>query len=424
MNKFLQTIIFFMLIGAMIAFIYSALRPAQYLAESEFLVISNNIETNCDKGLGAILARIIISEAFQDDLENIQNNENNFIVADYVKIKNYKNSNIVNIKTRGTSLAGTQKSAESIQKTILAQGHKYYSTQDKISIQTLVNSRIIRTPKVILNNALIGLMVGGIFGCVIIFATGLRLSIFTENKKTKIIYEKLKEKKVKYDANKDDDYTTIIKKRLEKELSKEPMEDLNLVEEGYVFEKTTKNYQEKKIIKKIGQKLTVNRDTGRKRITKETNNQKHAFEVRVIAASTMIVGKHNKKIKEDKVPENLPIFVKEGLSTQVDKQKDIITKGDSDKKTKSDDLEIIKKKEVTNQSKIDHQIEKITLVDKNNFSKVKPSIKNKSLVNTPSAKKASAHDIANGFAPDLENENGPSNEEIKDRLNRLLRGEL
>ena len=70
MNKFLQTILFFALVTSMVIFIYSALRPAQYLIESEFLVISDSLDSGCENNLGSVLSRVIKSKNFQNDLKN------------------------------------------------------------------------------------------------------------------------------------------------------------------------------------------------------------------------------------------------------------------------------------------------------------------------------------------------------------------
>ena len=414
MNKFLQTVIFFTLVSVMVTFIYSALRPAQYLAESEFLVISNSIEADCDKELGATLARAIISETFQKDLENIQVGENKLIVANYVKVKNYKNSNIINVRTRGTSLADTQKLSENIQKTLLSQGGKYYSAQDKIVIQTLISSKIIRTPKVILENTLKGLFAGIVLGTIITFSTGLRLNIFTNDKNVNLAQKKIREKKSKQDRSSNGDYTAIIKNRLEKELSKEPIEDLALVDDGYVFK------QRKAVTEKVAGKINEIQTLSNKKRLKEGVQEggeqgvdSSVSDVRVIAASTMIVGKHDKEIEADKVPDNLPIFIEENLPVE-EVKKEIVS--EEIVRPNQDNGEDIAKTSGELQEKL--PIEKP--------STVVPEIntRNENVNTTPGSKKASAHDIANGFAPDLEGENGPSNEEIKDRLNRLLRGEL
>ncbi len=415
MNKFLQTVTFFTLVIVMMTFIYSALRPAQYLAESEFLVISNSIETDCNKELGLTLARAIISETFQKDLENMQDGDSLELVANYAKVKNYKNSNIVNVQIRGVSLADTQELAENIQKTVLVQGHKYYSAEDKITIQVLISSKIIRTPKVIIENTIRGLFVGIALGFLITFLTGLRLNIFTNGKNVKVVQKHARERKTSYSSKRDRDYTAIIKSRLEKELSKDPIEDLTLVDEGYVFE------NRKSSIKKTSGEINEAQTSIEKKILEEGkkgageqhNNRSVSDDVRVIAASTMIVGKHDKEIESDKVPENLPIFIEDKFPVENISKENI-----SKELVRNDQSEEKDSREVS------AELQDKLPIEKPGVGASEADVRNEEATIILGSKKASAHDIANGFAPDLEGENGPSNEEIKDRLNRLLRGEL
>jgi capsular polysaccharide biosynthesis protein len=395
MNKFWQTIIFFALISAMTVFIFSAIRPAQYLAESEFLVISDSIESDCNKNLGDTLARVIMSESFEEDLQKIRrDNKITVIHIDNLKVKNYKNSNIVNVKIGGTSLPNVQILSEDVQRTIISQAYKYYSPQDKIRINTLISSRIIRTPRVIMESTVMGLIGGAMLGTIIALLTGLRLDIIKRSRNIGDKAEKRtrkKEEKSVGNTARDGDYKTIIKKRLEKELSKEPIENLNLTDDGYVFKGTTEDFRKSLSEKKNTKEVVLEKDFLEKTPTEKSITKERASNVRVISASTMIVSRHDKEIKEDKVPENLPIFIEEKLPT---KDKVVATKE-----------RIINQDNSGGENKAKHSRER----------------KNEKI---PGAKKSSAHDIANGFAPDTKNTEGPSNEEIKDRLNKLLRGEL
>lgn len=409
MNKFWQTIIFFALISAMVAFIFSAIRPAQYLAESEFLVISDSIEPDCNKNLGDTLARIIVSESFEKDLKNIRDiNKKVPTIDSNLKIENYKNSNIVNVKIGETSLSNAQSLSEHIQKTILSQAHKYYSPEDRIRIKTLVNPRIIRTPRVIMENTAKGLIIGAILGMIIALSTGLRLDIARKDKNIGVKQgkKKKKEKKPIYSSNQKKDYKTIIKRRLEKELSKKPIKDLNLTDEEYVFKGIVKDFK-KSLAKKKGIEGAIPKKYLVEKIaTEKKGSKKQTSEVRVISASTMIVGRHDKEIGKNKIPENLPIFIEEKLSTK-------------------DRQQITKKRIVQYDNNKVQQNKNDKRVEKSEKNKIKKVVKNKSKEKKmPGTKKASAHNIANGFAPDIKNTEGPSNEEIKDRLNKLLRGEL
>ena len=409
MNRFLQTIIFFALAVAMIAFIFSALRPAQYLAESEFLVVSNNIEANCDKELGATLARIILSESFQESIKNT-NHDNRLLenLNDNLKVKNYKSTNIVNVKIGGASLANTQDSLMIIQESILKESHKYYSLEDKIEIKTLINPRMIRTPRIIMENTAIGLIVGFILGLIITLSTRLRFDILRSSKGAEIKQKKtiVKEGKVIRESKSEKDYKAIIKKKLEKELSKDPIENLNLTDEGYVFKGTVEDFRKS---------LTDSKET--KGAVIEKNDKKQTPKVRVISASTMIVSGQSKKIKKNKAPENLPVFIEKKLPVDNGKQETpesfpSIPSGEQDSNSVVDNGgEVSKKKEETK-------------ISEPNIIKTGLNKLDKEMTKVPGSKKASAHDIANGFAPDTKSLEGPSNEEIKDRLNKLLRGEL
>lgn len=367
MNKFLQTIVFFALSSAMVAFIFSAVRPAQYLLNSEFLVISDSAEGGCEDNLGSTLVRIINSESFHKDLE-FEKLEDKVNGDTKIKVKNYKNSNIVNVKVSGGALVNTQKIALGVEKIILAETHKYYAARDEIKVKVLVSPTIIRTPKVILENSLKGLLGGSIFGFIVVTLTGFRVNIF--QKKTQVKSKKentrksTKKKKGKQKNKNSEKYENIVKECLEKELTKESTGKLTLTEENYVFP----------TVKKTNQKV-------------KDKKKKEAFKIRVISASTMIVGKQNKKILNDKAPDNLPVFTENAT-----RKESYNHKSDISKKT------IIKNKLKSNESVL----------------KNKPT----------KAKKASAHDIANGFAPDDNIVQGPTNEEIKNRLNKLLRGEL
>ena len=407
MNKFLQTIIFFTLTGAMIAFIFSALRPAQYLAESEFLVISNNIEVSCNKNLGAILAKVIASESFQENM--INKDSEKYVLNNHLKIKEYKNTNVVNVKIWGSSLANTQKVSENVENIILTQGYRYYSLEDKIIIKSLINSKIIRTPRVIIESTIGGLFGGAILGLVVMFLTGLRLDIFQNNKNINTEKKKVQpQAKKTTHSSKKKDYTAIIKNRLEKELSKKPIENLVLANEEYVFTKETKHRRKLLVKNNKSEEIIAKKDSTEAIDLPARDIQRTSLKVRVIAVSTMIVGKHNKKIEKDKVPENLPVFIEKELEINNDGQEDVPVGISSSEQVNARNVNVKKEaQEKTAKKRAEDEIET-----------------GKKMTQMPGSKKVSAHDIANGFAIDTKDTDGPSNEEIKDRLNRLLRGEL
>ena len=420
MNKFWQTIIFFALVGAMVAFIFSALRPAQYLAESEFLVISNSIESNCTKDLGATLKRVVLSESFQNNVKDIDSS--NTLLENFshnIKVKNYKSSNIINIRIGGASLVDVQEGLGIIQKTILEESHKYYSVEDRIKIKTLLDPRIIRTPRVIMENTAMGLIGGFIVGLIITLLTGLRLDITKRDKKTAIkeVMTKVKEKKLVRDSKNEEDYKEIIKKRLEKELAKEPIKNLNLTDEGYVFKGTVEDFRKSLAESNETKGATIEKKTMERMSTEKKSVEKDVPEVRVISASTMIVSKDEMAVKENKIPENLPVFIEEKL--QVD---------NSNQKISEHLPEIASDEQISDQTAENKRTvlrRGEAKINKPKLSKSTPNKQEKQESKVlPGAKKASAHDIANGFAPDEKDMDGPSNEEIKDRLNKLLRGEL
>ncbi len=374
MNKVWQTVVYFAVISAMLFFIFSALRPTQYLAEDKFLIISDSVNFDCNTEWSSILEEIIKSEEFQSELNKLNGtNIQRFNFDKNIKIKS-KDRNIVVIRIGGESLNDVQKIATSIKKVVLAQADKYYSVQNAIRIKVLIDAKIIRTPKVILENTIKGFIGGLIVGLIATFLWGLRLDVLKKvdnNKKSK----KKKRRGIKNKFQKEKVYKNIIKKRLEKELSKNPIKGLNLSDEEYAF---TTQQNLKKNINSGGEKNVLGET-----VVNKKNNSKELPNVKVIAASTMIISKQNKKHKEGKVPDNLPIFIE---------------------------------KELVDNNKLS--------LKKSNGKVIKTSMQNKEADITPGLKKASAHNIANGFAPDTEDDNGPSNEEIKDRLNRLLRGEL
>ncbi len=422
MNKILQTITILAFASAMVVFIFSALRPEQYLAESEFLVISNNIESTCKHQLGDTLVGIINSELFHENLL-----DKNHLTEYYLKAKKYQNSDIVDVQIGGQSLFDVQNISEKIKEGILLQSMQYYPEKDKIKIKILTDAKIIRTPKTILDNTLKGFLAGTIVGLMITLLTNFRLDIF--NKKTSTSkniaiknIKKLKKEKDVHRPKKEKDYTEIIKERLEKELSRKSTRELNLAGgDEYVFKTKTKEFSEKSLVSKSKNKI------------KEVKNKTifdariKAPKVRIISVSTMSVNKastldtteqyktsQDQEKGEDRAPENLPIFIEEKLPENK-REKSANNSKESDNVKQVDEQNEINNTDAKKKSQEDISITKDTgrIIKKYSTGKV------------PGAKKASAHDIANGFAPDnSRNSDNPSNEEIKDRLNKLLRGEL
>ena len=419
MSKFLQTIGTFILIGAMLAFIFSALRPAQYAAESKFLVISNNIECNCDKNLANTLIEVINSEVFQKKIAQLNNGER--LRKQQLEIKKTKNKNVIKVKIWGKSLSQVRQLSKNIETLILTQTSQYYPSPDRVTIKNLLSTQIIRTPRSIMKNVALGILFGTIIGLIAIFLVGIRLDILNSNQWLK---ERSGKKRHK---TKKKDYTTIIKKRLEKELSKKTTQNLIPLNEEYVFagkDKSDKVKQGDKVrFKKISKKSFVETKScfGRKDISSNSLPK-----IRVISASTMMVGKHDKEIEADKVPDNLPIFIEDKLppiessnnrnvSIETSSVKQVVARN----KPKSKEEKGIKTRKIySTKENIDTSNQKTV-----NVYSLRPGITKKK-TKVPGFKKASAHDIANGFAPAEKGEEGPSNEEIKDRLNRLLRGEL
>ena len=426
-----QTVLFFTLVGAMMMFIFSSLRPAQYVAETEILVVSDSLKTinyNYSNNLGSTLVRVILSESFYND---IQKYTGKTFADENLKARYNKNNNIVNIKIYGKSLFDVQNTLENISKTLIVEADKYYSPQSNIRIKILTSAKIIRTPKIILENTVRGFLGGFIFGGIIVLFTGLKLNLFNKRNKKK--------------------YDSIIKQRLEHELTGQSNRELNLEEERYVFkdnviqtkrslvdkkEKILKTQMKKKAVQ--DDKNNVNKKDEAKdkkefiddikesvvvvdnlgsiyteEQVKEDKREKQGHQARVIASSMMIVANS----KKTPAPNNLPIFTgkfekKQKVESREVESREVVGSG-ADKKDGA-----TKNTSVVDKISVD---EKNLNKQENNSVVVKGD---RSSVEINNTKKPSAHDIANGFAPEEKGIEGPTTEEIKDRLNKLLRGEL
>jgi hypothetical protein len=383
-----QTVLVFVLISAMVTFIFSALRPAQYLVEDKFLAVSNNPEVISDKDLGETLINVLLSESFNKQVDNN---------AQVLKIKKYTNSNAVKVQIGGPNLGMVQRSSAKFIKMTTELAGKYYPPEEQIEIKVLTNTKIIRTPRVIIENVVKAIIGGVIFGFIIAVFTDLDLRLFR--------------------VNKNREYKTIVKQRLEKELSKKESDKLALADVEYVFNNVADSVQK---TSEKNKKIKKENFSSNEKIPSEESNktkEKKDIKVRLIAANTMLVD--SGKAKEIEPPTNLPIFIEEKLAKQEGVDNSVVREGLA-KITKttiltednSIDNKIAKK---SNKARETKKVEKKTVVKKDLLSKE---------LNSSKTGRVSAHDIANGFAPDTQSEEGPTNQEIKDRLNRLLRGEL
>jgi len=186
---------------------------------------------------------------------------------------------------------------------------------------------------------------------------------------------------------------------------------------GYVFKGTVKDFRKSLAGERETKGAIVDKKSIERKVIKEDDAKKQASEIRVISASTMIVSGQSKKIKENKAPENLPVFIEKKLPV------------DNGKQETPESLPSIPSEEQDSNSVVDNGGEvskkkEETKISEPNIIKTGLNKSDKEMTKVPGSKKASAHDIANGFAPDTKSLEGPSNEEIKDRLNKLLRGEL
>ncbi len=353
---FWQTILFCIVIFGMIAFIYSALRPNQYSAESKFLIIPSTNKNTCVINLGKTFSEIILSESFYNALIKkdkfyltfLPKNKYSLKNNSKIKIKSYKNTSIVKITVYDNSLHNVQKILTDIEDITKEQFFQYYPLQNTLKIKLLSKSKVIRAPRIILENTFYGLIIGFIISLIMIETIKLDLKLVPTSNRKK--------------------YNTIIKQKLKRELLTKNQNNL-FFNDDYTFEK---NLQ--KLSKKGKLLITKNNSLLKKESQKTEISEKDRMKtvpVRVIASNMML--KMENKVAPP--PENLPVFI------------DYCEK---------------KSKKITSPSK------------KNGISPGDKSNK----------KRPSAHDIANGFAPDRNNLNNPSNEEIKDRLNKLLRGEL
>jgi len=391
-----QTILFFAILLGSSVYIFSVFVFDKYTAETEILLISNNINQSrnyCYGDFGSTLKRIVPSEVFLRELNqkysiNIAKND--------IKIKHVKNTDIITIIVSAISSDRAQQKITILHKYIIKNAQNYFAKNDFITVKTLINPKLIDRQKLIYQNLLKGVFAGLILGIIMVWFTDFRLNLFRAKKY----------------------HNDIVSKRIKEELTKKGKveNDLYINDGGYIFGKKKNTQTSEAIVKSVKNKRKVlDKETAKSIIKKKVSSQKVATQI--ISLNVPSPLEKNSSF----VPENLPVFVKKKYNkknsevtvSKKEKGKEVIEKNTRRKKEKP----FIKSKLFIEETK--------NISKKNIFDKGKNSDSNNIDKEVGRDKKPSAHNIANGFSIDADvTKNLESAEDIKDRLNKLLRGDL
>jgi len=398
-----QTILFFAILLGSTTFILSVFVFNKYTAETELLVISNNINQSRNYrygDFGSTLKQIVPSEVFLEELNqktliNLAKND--------IKIKHVESTDIIVITVSAISSDRAQQKITALHRYIIKNAQNYFAKNDFITVKTLIKPKLIDRQKLIYQNLLRGAFAGLILGIIVVWFTDFRLNLF---------------KVKKYHSN-------IVSKKIKEELTKKSKvkNDLYINDEGYIFDK-----KENAQISKITAKTVKNkRKVLDRKITKlgikKFPSQKIKAQI-ISLNSPSPLGADNPS-----VPENLPVFIREKYNEEnnemmVEGKENLYKKRKEEKKKK-----VIKKMVRTKKEK--------PFIKSKLFIKETKNISGKNVFNKEKNgdfnideevgrdKKPSAHNIANGFSVDADiTKNLESAEDIKDRLNKLLRGDL
>lgn len=472
-----QTVIFFVFLTGTVAFVSGVFVFNKYKVQMEVLPVADSVigeRVNCYGNLGETLKYVLVSEEFLKGLNKNQAKEQKIIARD-LEVERKEKTDILVIKVSDVSPQVAQEKISALAKYMIANSGKYFAKSDFVKVRTLMAPKLISKQKELFFWVLSGILIGLGVGGAIVWFTDFRLELWGRKKYAGgLVEQKIKEELIKKDRIKSELYPTgeeyVFKQKTS--LNADVDIDRNSVSDSDrdIFEKkenkmgavdhssVSDNFQPKFVV--LNQVLN---DFGKK---------------------TLKEGK--KKKSKESVPDNLPVFVNEDFELEERKnhqaklEKGVVSKGKEKGDEKKEKIEKKGEKLTTKtvENKREKGIEKKrkekSFMDSEIFKEVTRSVSKPQMMEggieevieeevkeemkkrigkkkegkkigndetkTISSskrkvdgwkmgreKKPSAHNIANGFAVDTSSATdtpADSSEEIKDRLNKLLRGDL
>ncbi len=413
-----QTILFFAILFGSSVFVGSVFGLGGYIGETDLLVVANsqNVTRNYNYGdLGQTLKIVLKEETFNKLLKEKFNLE---IDSKDIKIRHYKKTDILRIKVKAHSVVDAQNKISVLHQAIVSKAPEYYAKSDKTMVKTLKKPQVIDSYTLARQRGLFGLGVGFFVGLFVVWLTDFRLNLFSKDRSSQAIVRQKLKKELE---------NSTVQKELKPEVDEYVFSAEGLLKNG-LAEKTEKNkpFELKKKTEKILPK--------KQKVRKSSVKQSSEIKPRVISLNTFVengLGKKNKKQSKQQlekkpekeiVPDNLPIFVEDKYNNEIEQGEiDIQEKVPSKKEKKTVTGRVVSGKErKTNKTKESgDSVQKKTVDKQKVVSNVEPH----------EIRKPNAHNIANGFTPPIASDipSGDEDltpEEIKDRLNRLLRGDL
>ncbi len=413
-----QTILFFAILFGSSVFVGSVFGLGGYIGETDLLVVANNqnVTRNYNYGdLGQTLKIVLKEETFNKLLKEKFNLEIN---SKDIKTRHYKKTDILQIKVKGNSDTDAQNKINAIHKAITLTAPEYYAKGDEIAVKTLKKPQVVDSYTLAWQRGLFGLGVGFFVGLLIVWLTDFRLNLFSKDRSSQAIVRQKLKKELENSA---------VQKELKPEVDEYVFSAEGLLKNG-LAEKSERDKPFE--FKKETEKILPKKQKARKSSVKQSSEIKP----RVISLNTFAedgLGKKNKKQSKQQlekkpekeiIPDNLPIFVEDKYNNEIEQGEiDIQEKVPSKKEKKTVTGRVVSGKErKTNKIKESgDSVQKKTVDKQKVVSNVEPH----------EIRKPNAHNIANGFTPpiasDIPNDDEDlTPEEIKDRLNRLLRGDL
>ena len=413
-----QTILFFAILFGSSVFVGSVFGLGGYIGETDLLVVANNqnVTRNYNYGdLGQTLKIVLKEETFNKLLKEKFNLE---IDSKDIKIRHYKKTDILRIKVKAHSVVDAQNKISVLHQAIVSKAPEYYAKSDKTMVKTLKKPQVIDSYTLARQRGLFGLGVGFFVGLFVVWLTDFRLNLFSKDRSSQAIVRQKLKKELENSA---------VQKELKPEVDEYVFSAEGLLKNG-LAEKSERNkpFEFKKETEKILPK--------KQKVRKSSVKQSSEIKPRVISLNTFVengLGKKNKKQSKQQlekkpekeiVPDNLPIFVEDKYNNEIEQGEiDIQEKVPSKKEKKTVTGRVVSGKErKTNKIKESgDSVQKKTVDKQKVVSNVEPH----------EIRKPNAHNIANGFTPPIASDipSGDEDltpEEIKDRLNRLLRGDL
>ncbi len=411
-----QTILFFAILIGSTIFVGSVFGLGGYVAETDLLVVSNNqnIVRNYNYGdLGQTLKIVLKEETFNKLLKEKFNLE---IDSRDIKIRHYKKTDILRVKVKAHSVVDAQNKISVLHQAIVSRAPEYYAKSDKITVKTLKKPQVVDSYTLAWQRGLFGLGVGFFIGLLVVWLTDFRLNLFSKDRSSQTIIRQKLKKELENSA---------IQKELKPEIDEYVFSAEGLLKNG-LAEKPERNkpFELKKKTEKILPK--------KQKIRKSSVKQSSEIKPRIISLNTFVEDGLSKKVKKQSkqqlkkraekevVPDNLPVFVEDKYNNEIEQEKKSVQKEIQNKRIEKEVMDSVDKKKKKDKTEefLDNTQKKVVKKQKV-ISNVEPH----------EIRKPNAHNIANGYTPPVvsdvpTNDEDLTPEEIKDRLNRLLRGDL